>query len=536
MPQRYALRAFGGPVLYTPIIPPPPPPPPAKLYGYTVIAGGEERFCIAGSLQIESKIGKRSQASCKLLTSTGVHFQQDERLQIFNADGTIVFNGYIDKPKEQKKGFQKSLIHTITAVDGHRLADKRRVAKLYQNKTAAAIVYDIWNTILRLEGVSIGAIFDGPTPSQYLYPSETLYPGESVVATIPSVVFAYCKVSEALDELAKRSSYAGVPYYWQIDEQLRLWFVPYTYVRYPLIVDGNNINENAITVTRNNPSYFNDKWVTGATVETDPQVETRKGDGETTTWDMAYKLARVPTVSVNGVAKTVGIGQVDKNKDFYWNAGSTTISQDSSGTKLLSPDDPGGPDILSVTYIGSFPTIFHAQDPAQIAYEADLDGSTGIVEDVEENTSITTFDAGINYVSEALARYAKQGIELDFETRDSVYQQGQLLTVSFPDFDLNQTEFLIESVTASDSKDTVNMWFTVHAVAGPADSTWVDFFSALLKTPQKPENISVGVSQVLNTLQPFTATVNCTAVLRIKALGGLVPSETLYPSNDLFPA
>jgi hypothetical protein len=114
--------------------------------------------------------------------------------------------------------------------------------------------------------------------------------------------------------------------------------------------------------------------------------------------------------------------------------------------------------------------------------------------------------------------------------------QGQLMTADLPDFQLDRTEMLIESVTASDQKDALNIWYTVHAIAGPVDTTWVDFFSKLLKTPQKPENINVGVSQVVNVLQTFTATVKCSAILTIKALGGISPSNTLYPRNDLYPS
>lgn len=526
MPKRYAPRVFGGAVPYVPTLPTDIQPTDSP----TVVVGGAARFCLAGSLQVQNKIGKRSSASCTLRTPTGVHFEMDQRIQIFDRNNTLLFNGYLDTPNEGKKGFKKFLTHAITAVDAHRLADKRRVAKVYSNQTAGAIVYDIWYNILRYEGVSIGAIFDGPTPSQYLYPSETLYPGEQVVAKIPRATFAYCTVAEAYNALAKQASFGGVPYYWQIDEKLQLWFVPYTYLRRGQIVSGELIDENTINVKRHNPKYFNSKWITGASVETDPQPWARKGDGQATSWELPYPVAHPPTITVNGQAKTVGIGQVDTNKDFYWNEGSATISQDSGAAVLTDTDT------LAITFIGTFPMIFHQQDTAQVRYEQELDASSGIVEDVEENASIRTFDAGVNYVGEALARYAKQGLELDFQTLDPTFYQGQLATFNLPDFGLNNAELLIESVTASDARDGVNMWYSVHAVRGPADTTWVDFFSHILATEQKPENISVGVSQVVNTLQVFRANIACRAILRTKSFGGLVPSDTLYPSNTLYPS
>jgi hypothetical protein len=459
-----------------------------------------------------------------------VHCEQDQRIQVFDAAGNLTFNGYLDTPTEEKRGYKKFLIHALTAVDGHKLADNRHVARVYENQTAGSIAYDIWYRYLRPDGISIGAIYDGPTPSEFLFPSETFYPGDQVVGKIPRAVFAYCTVTEALNALATQASYSGIPYWWQIDEKLQLWFVPYTYLRRALTVTGDNLDETSVKVKRHNPRYFNTKIITGATVETDPQTRTRKGDGETTSWEMDYPLAHAPTILVNGVEKTVGIGQVDTGKDFYWNAGSATISQDTGAVKLIDTD------VLTITFIGTFPTNFYQQDAAQVRYMQNLNATSGVVEDVEQNSTITTFEAGVNYVGEALARYAKQGKELDFQTLDPTFAQGQLAVFNLPDFGIDNEELLIESVTASDQRDGLNIWYSVHAIRGPVDTTWVDFFSKLLATPQKPENISVGVSQVVNTLQPFTASVSCSAILRVKAFGGLVPSDTLYPSNTLYPS
>lgn len=520
---KYALRVFGGAIR----LPPAATSSPPTLGGsYAVVIDGTEQFVIAGSLQVESRVGKRSQASCTIRTTTATHFQQYEDIQIFDKDGTLVFNGYLDKPKESKRGFQKTLIHSITAIDGHWLADKRRAAKVYVNQTCGSIVYDLWNSILRLEGVSIGAIFDGPTPSPYLYPSEALYPGDNVTL-IPSAVFAYCKVSEALDSLVKQSGYSGISYYWQIDELKRLWFVPYTYIRKPEIVDGATIDEvyNPPFVQRSNPTYFNTKWVTGAVVQTSVQTKTI-GDGQATSFTMDYPLYSAPTITVS---KTVGIKGTDTGKDFYWAQGDPVIAQDTSGTVLTAAQ-------CSVSYIGQYPTIFYAQDAAQVAYQSDLDSSTGIVEDAEENSTITSFGSGISYISEALVRYAKQGVQFQFSTLDASYSPGQLITVDLEDYALDKAEMLVESVDTDDQTDGYNLWHRVNAIKGPTDTTWQDFFSKLLKTPQKAENINVGVSQVLNTLQTFTANVNLTAMLTVKAFGGLAPSNSLFPANGLYPS
>jgi hypothetical protein len=524
MTQHYAPRLFGGAVPYLVAR----PVPDAEDAGnYTVVVDGKQQFCLAGSLSIQSKIGKRSQARCVIHSSIETHFQDGQDIQIFNQDGTLIFNGYLETPEERSSRTGFTLLHRLSAVDGHYLADKRRVAKAYVNKTCGAMVYDLWNVYLRPEGVTIGAIYDGPTPSQYLYPSDTLYPGGNVTL-IPSAVFAYCRISEALDALAKQASYAGIPYYWQIDEQKALWFVPYTFVRKSGITDGTTIDSvyNPCIVTRAQPKYHNTKWITGATVQTTTQTKII-GDGQATSFTMDYPLYSEPTITVASVKKTVGIKGTDTGKDWYWTPGDPVIAQDSGGTLLTAGQG-------SVSYIGQYPTTFYAQDSAQVAYQRSLDNSTGIVEDAEEDKTITSFDAGVSAVSQDLARYATQGMQIEFSTLDPSYQQGQLITVDLDDHDIDMEEMLVESVTADDS-DGFNIWFRVNAIAGPYDTTWVDFFSSLLKTPQKPEDISVGVSQVVNVLQQFTATTKVSATLKVKAIGGLVPSNTLFPSATLYP-
>src|SRR5690349_7164103 len=93
---------------------------PAKTY--KVVVNGNSVMTLAGTLNIQNTIGKRSQASFTIHSDTNTHFQQYQQVQIYDATGTLVFNGYITTPKEQRPGFQPSLIHTITCTDQHYLA------------------------------------------------------------------------------------------------------------------------------------------------------------------------------------------------------------------------------------------------------------------------------------------------------------------------------------------------------------------------------------------------------------------------------
>lgn len=530
----YALRAFGGPVAYNPIpslTGTPGLSAPVTSGTYTVLIAGQPVFVLAGSLSIDKTIGKRSQAAFTVRTpTTATHFQQYQQVSIFDQTGTLTFSGYITNPKEQKPGFSSTLIHSIQCADQHFLADKRIIAAAYTNKTCGEIVQNIVSTILSQEGVTVGQIFDGVPPSTTLFPSTTLYPGGNV-GLVPQATFVYCSVAQALDALVTEASSAGVPYYWQIDENKKLWFVPYTAVVNSTVVDGTKIDQvyNPPSVSRQNPTYRNTQYIIGGVAQTLTQTETRKGDGNTTAFTMGYALSQTPLVTVNGATKTVGVKGIDSGKDWYWAQGDAVITQDTSGTKLVSTDT------FQAVYIGQYPTVVLSQNNAQISYEASLDASTGIIEEVETDNTLTSVASGLTKASALLTRYATQGTMLQFTTLAAGFNPGQLITVKLPMFGIPNAQMLIESVNASDQTDGLNIWYTVNAVSGPYDTTWIDFFSTLLQQQQPANSINVGIATTVTLLVTLTAKSTPTATITITVASCPLPSTTLFPNTTLFP-
>lgn len=514
---------------------------------YTVTIDDQPYFVDAGSLTIDKTIGKASSAAFTLhTTDTDTHFQQYQKVKIYDDTQTLRFSGYLSPPlKEQKPGFQTSLEHTLTCIDQHWLAQKRRVAASYTNQTCGFIAQDIVNNVLLQEGVTIGQIYDGPTPSDVLYPSDTLYPGGNV-GLVPSALFVYSSASDAFDALVKQASDSGNPYYWSIDEQKQFWFVPYATVIRPTIVDGTAIDMgqgsgSAPYVQRQNPTYRNVQYLLGGVAQTLPQTEQRVGDGNATAWTMGYDLASVPTISVNlgngsggytsWVPKTVGV-RGSSGFDFYWAQGDSIVTQDSSGTVLR-----GTPyyDLLKVAYTGQYPTVIYAPNGAQISFQQSLDGSSGLVEDASTDATIISETDGLSRASALLSRYGVQGIVLVFATLDPSFDPGQLITVNLPMHALNMAQMLVESVHAADS-DGYNIWYTVTAITGPYDTTWSDFYGTLIKAANTNTSLSVGVSSSLALLKDFTVQVQPQVSLQVSLFHSLYPSTTLYPSNTLYPS
>lgn len=476
---------------------------------FTVLVSGDPVFVEQGTLQCQKSIGTGGSASFTAQTDSNTHFRDGQQTVVFDQLGSLAFTGYIHAPSEDENGYntpdgwQGTLTQSISCDDQTWLAKKRTVAATFTNKTVGYIAQWLLDNILSQEGVVRGQIYDGLTPSPYLYPSPTLYPGGNI-GIIPQITFNYCRVSEALDAIVQAASNAGIPYYWLIDMYKRLWVVPYNTVVSSNIVDGS-FQEN-IKVKRANPKFRSQQIVLGGVTQTVQQVETRKGDNSTTVFSMTYDLAMVPTITVNGVAKTVGINGVDSSQDWFWNKGSKDITQKSGATKLISTDT------LSVTYIGQYPNAAISQNAAQVSARAAIDGTSGIVEDVINNDSLNDANSALQTASANLTLYGQDGLQLTFDTMESDFAPGQLVSVNMPWHEINDN-FLIESVSAGDNKDNYNIWYSVQAVLGPYDIFWEDYYTKLHATPAIANNINVGTTQSVNILQPFTCSVTDAGVL-----------------------
>jgi hypothetical protein len=517
----YAVRAFGSPAPFLE----------AASSLYQIWIGGSPVNALLGSLQIQLAIGRRSTAQFTVITDTTCHFQQYQQVAIF-ANGTLLFSGYITQPQEQAlltASGETVLIHSISCCDQHFLADKRIVSASYHQVTCGTIVMDLWQRILAAEGVSIGLIYDGLSPATDLFPASTLYP-QGNIAPVQDVTFGYATVSQALDELVKAASLAGLPYYWQIDEYKRLWFVPYSAVSNPIeLTSAQILHEQNAALSRTNPKLRNTQYLIGSQAQTAQQTETRKGDGVTRSWTLGYPLAQPPTILVNGVAQSVGIKGSDSGKSFYWTQGDATITQDQSAPIL------GSSDTLQVTYIGQYPIVVGTADLGGIQRQAALDGTTGIMEEVEQDTSLSSLDAALSEASQLLSRYSTQAMQIQCTTfQGGSYRPGQLIMLSLPQHGILKQSLLVESMTITDQPKTI-LLYQLTLIQGPYDSTWQDFFGTLMGKQLSVSSLSVGLVQSANLLAAFQQNWPVTGQLLISPVACPLPSTSTYPDTLLYP-
>lgn len=442
-----------------------------------------------GNPSISDAIGQRS--TCKLVVRDDLgtaRYAQGSAVYVYDNTGALIFGGIVQTDTIQKPSWGNLLLHSVACADWHYLADKRIVATSYANVTCGFMVNDLVTNFLASEGVTVGSIQTGPTLSG-------------------SIAFNYKTASYCLDKIATLAGFS-----WWIDASRQLWFIAPSTNLAPFTVDGSQVDDinHPLSLELTNPLYRNSQWIVGHKEVTTAQTETRKGDGTNRTFTMAYALHSVPSnIHVNaGAAQTIGINGVDTGKQWYWSKGSNQIVQDSSQTVLATTDT------LSVTYVGEFAAVVYSQDGQQVAAQKTLEGagSSGVVEDVQTDTALTTSAQAFQLAASLLAKYATSGEILKFTTKTPGLMKGQLLTVNLGTPWALSGQFLIESVTIRFDGLT-QWWYDVSALAGPVNDTWVQFFTRLAAPASVVDDSSVGTSQSVALLQQFAAAWAWTAVL-----------------------
>ena len=423
--------------------------------------GGVEKEVLSQSLAIDDAVNTRSTCSFRLFDQSGTYRPEiGDVVEIYDG-ATLVFAGEVDEPEEWKLPGTNSLNEDINVVDWHCVADRIRVAETYEDDLAGDVVKDIITKYLAAEGITAGTIADGPT--------------------ISKAVFPYRSASECLDELSELTGFQ-----WRINPDKSLDFCERSTNAAPWDITPDS-EIRGVTVKRNRQKYRNRQYIQAGKDISTVQIRTYKGDSETQVWSLDMPVAKVPVVKVDGVAKTVGIRNLDSGKDFYWSKGEKEISQDTAGTKLTSSNT------LTVEYQGLYPIIVVADDPEEVA-------ARGIHEDIEQRADIDTKEAALAYADGLLRRYARIETVVSYETNEPGLKAGQLQNINLPIHDIDG-DFLLSSVRISDpARADGKLTYQVQALSGESVGGWVAFFKKLVAGKQ---TFTIRENEVLVKLLTF---------------------------------
>jgi len=392
------------------------------------------------------------------------HILWDELLTIPGTDETLEFAGFIDNPGKARLAPVSGLLHDITCMDNHYLADKRLVVKSYTDKTLEYIVEDILTDYLADEGVTEGLIETGPT--------------------IAEAIFNYVHPSDAFDSLKELSGKI-----WFLDECKRLYFVARETYKAPWQLDNSTYKPiGKPHLSTGNPLYRNKQYVRGGTGITSQQTENFTGDGDTKSFTLGYPLAQEPTITEDAAPKTVGIKGIDTGKDYYWNKGDNTVTADTAPANAVA---------VQVVYYGQYPLIALASDSEAQVARAALEGGTGIVEEIVTESRHESSEGIQESASGKLKQYCRNAEKFIYRTMESGLAPGQLQEITNTEFGFSAHEMLIESVGITTAGDYV--LYDITCITGPSMGSWAKFFTNIITRQDK--SIRIGDSLLLVLLQ-----------------------------------
>jgi hypothetical protein len=490
--------------------------------GIHVFVGGKEYTSKLNgpSFNVRDELGERNTASFTLKaisTEDAVHFKVGEPVSAV-LNSLLVFAGVIESTTERVLGETQLAEIAVRCVDYNALADRHIVAARFT--AANQTLFDVVSSVLNVHSGDLNEQLGYQNPTTHTGGDGVMIMGDSVQTgpVLQTLGFAYKTVKEVFDELAELTGY-----WWGIDYHKVLYFVDRKTFAAPRVLDpsvwtGYAQGSSFILVKRARGDYRNIQILRAGKDQTDPESQQQVfiGDGEKT--DFRLKL-EVVVPSVNGVekpprfevdtgsgyvAKTAGIQQRDKNKDWYYEVGSKDVSQDSAGTKLAAGHK------LRVTYTGSFPLVVSGRDDAEIRSRAAIEQTTGTQVQVEEDEKIDDGDLAEEKVQALLRRFARIPDTVEFECYEPGFQSGQLLQVNLPEFAI-QGEFLIDSVEmrwhadGPDGNETYK--YSVSATSGEFLGGWADFFR---KQASKGRPFVLRENEVILLLRQIAEPLNVT--------------------------
>jgi hypothetical protein len=284
-------------------------------------------------------------------------------------------------------------------------------------------------------------------------------------------------IAADFDDLAKQSN----NFIWDIDKNLNLIFRERTANPSPWIATGANILISTPPQIENISSlYRNDQFMNNGT-DVITFSKTFTGDGQTQTWTLDYPVDSLTKATINGVSSyTIGIKGVDTGRDFYYSVGSPVISQDASDLPLVATQS------VTFGYNAQVTIASELRNDSAIAARAALDGTTGVVQEVEDGTGLSKI-AILQKIQGLLQQYAVDGRTFTFLTTRAGLASNQILTMFVPQFGVQDSQFLITDVsivwktTMANNVEVAQPFYSVTATSGPIVGDFTRFFSNIIK-------------------------------------------------------
>ncbi len=304
----------------------------------------------------------------------------------------IIFAGVITKISRSMEGALIE-VYEVQCSDWSYNMDKLLVTESYTNKTVAYIIDDI-----------LGIYASGFTDNNV-----------DCDIVLSSMVFNNITVSQCLKRLAE-----AVNYFWYVDYEKDIHFFSKAkeLTSFNLTDTNGNYIPKSLVLTDDITQLRTRVKIQGGEVEGSTRHEFFNGDGTKLYFRLGNKFSSLPTVTVGGVPKTVGVDFVSVEDDFdcFWDYNQKYI-------RFKATTVPAsGTDNVDVSGTPLIPIILQVDDAsAQSVY--------GIKEYSVKDVDIASVDEAKQRAMAELEAYAVALSEGSFETQEDGLKSGQTINI-----------------------------------------------------------------------------------------------------------
>lgn len=326
---------------------------------------------------------------------------------IVTLDGTRIFGGKLISFNSQIVE-PPTLEYSIECSDFTHTADRSLITERYIGQTAAAIIADLFTTYL----------------PDFTY-TNTIAP-----QVIARVSFNRLTMSQALNKLAKLGNFN-----WYIDYFKDLHFFAKNDEAAPfnLTDTSDNFISTSLVIRKDISQLRNKILVEAGKIPTAARTTTWVGDAVKKEFATNFEFAELPTVTVNGVAKTVGVEFLDTaGFDCYWSFQQKYIRFDTAPV-VTHP--------VAITGQPLVPIIARIPLPTSIT-------AYGQYEYAINDPTIKSQALAIERAIAELEAWAEANVEAEFSTYTAGLRSGQTVNINSTLHGTNE-DFVIKSVSFS---------------------------------------------------------------------------------------
>ena len=284
--------------------------------------------------------------------------------------------------------------------------------------------------------------------------------------TIPCAVGTY--VNTLLDNIVQALSTPTAQYYWDADAWRTFRLRIRTAVAAPWdVLDGSELFAGQQPVqlvdSTSHDKKANSVYAVGTLVLFDGLSASFTGAGAPP-YNLPLAAYKEPVITLNGGAQTVGILGVEVGKQWYWNSGSTTITQDSAGTPITPSDT------LLVAYTTASPGVAQYFDVASLQAASNDEATSGSYDYVLQVAQPIEPTELLSLATTYANQYGESAQTLSLSTLRPGLDTGQLQNITLPQIGITTaTAFLIATMKMTTFSQVIRWDYTAQRGANIGD-------------------------------------------------------------------